>query len=163
WQVLCDLATRLGYPMRYQSPEEIFAEFAALTTSYQGLTYERLGRTGKLWPCPDPEPSDGRAVLFDDGFPTPSRRGRFLPFAPRRRGRSGPGPPAPARELPDAEYPWVLNPGRLLEHWHTGTMTRRAAALNGLQPGPFVEIPPEDMARLDITDGSLVTVRSRRG
>src|SRR5262249_42647075 len=61
WQVLCDLATRLGYPMRYACPEEGFAEFAALTDNYRGLTYELLGGTGKLWPCPDPEHSDGRA------------------------------------------------------------------------------------------------------
>jgi formate dehydrogenase major subunit len=152
WHVLCDLATRLGHPMRYESPEEIFTEFAALTTSYQGLTYERLGNTGKLWPCPDPEPSDGRAVLFDEDFPTPTRRGRFVPCAP-----------ALAKELPDADYPLVLNTGRLLEHWHTGTMTRRAAALDALQPGPFVEIHPDDLARLGIADGSTVTVRSRRG
>src|SRR5579883_923495 len=59
WQILCDLADRLGYPMSYQSPEEVFAELASLTTNYQGLTYERLGATGKLWPCPDPSAPDG--------------------------------------------------------------------------------------------------------
>src|SRR5262249_48110374 len=69
---------------------------------------------------------------------------------------------APAAELPDAEYPFVLNTGRLLEHWHTGTMTRRAAALAALQPGPFVEVHPDDLARLGLADGSLVAVRSRR-
>jgi formate dehydrogenase major subunit len=152
WQVLSDLATRLGYPMHYASPEEVFAEFTALTTSYRGLTYERLGSTGKLWPCPDPEPSDGTAVLFADGFPTPTRRGKFVPCTL-----------APAKELPDAEYPLVLNTGRLLEHWHTGTMTRRAVALDALQPEPFVEVHPDDLDRLGLTDGSVVTVRSRRG
>jgi formate dehydrogenase major subunit len=151
WQVICDISTRLGYPMRYSSPQEVFAEFAALTTSYQGLTYERLGRTGKIWPCPDPD-SDGQTVLFGDGFPTPSRRGRFIPCAF-----------APAKELPDDEYPFVLNTGRLLEHWHTGSMTRRAAALDALQPTPFVEIHPADLARLGVADGAMVTVRSRRG
>ena len=151
WQVICDIANRLGYPMRYGSPEEVFAEFASLTTSYQGLTYERLGRTGKVWPCPDPD-SDGQTVLFGDGFPTPSRRGRFVPCAF-----------APAKELPDEEYPFILNTGRLLEHWHTGTMTRRAAALDALQPTPFVEIHPADLANLGVADGAMVTVRSRRG
>src|SRR5262249_447937 len=84
WQGLCDLARRLGYPMRYDSPKAIFAEFAALTKNYQCLTYERLGSAGKLWPCLDPEPSEGKAVLFGDGFPTPSGRGRFVPceFSP---------------------------------------------------------------------------------
>jgi formate dehydrogenase major subunit len=152
WQVLCDLATRLGYPMQYESPEEIFAEFAALTSNYQGLTYERLGRTGKLWPCPDAQAADGREVLFADEFPTPTKRGKLVPCTF-----------APAKELPDQEYPLVLNTGRLLEHWHTGTMTRRAAVLDALQPAPFVEVHPDDLDRHGVADGSTVTVRSRRG
>jgi formate dehydrogenase major subunit len=151
WQVLSELATRLGYPMHYGSPEQVFAEFAALTTSYRGLTYEALGGAGKLWPYPDPEGPE-QPVLFADRFPTPSGRGKFVPCAF-----------APAHELPDEEYPLVLNTGRLLEHWHTGTMTRRAAALDALQPGPFVEVHPDDLARRGIADGSMVTVRSRRG
>jgi formate dehydrogenase major subunit len=152
WEILCDLATRLGYPMHYASPEEVFAELAGLTSSLRGLTYERLGRTGKLWPCPDPEVSDGQDVLFAETFPTPSGRGKFVPCAL-----------APAKELPDAEYPLVLNTGRLLEHWHTGTMTRRAAALDALQPEPFVEMHPDDLARYGVVAGNEVTVRSRRG
>jgi formate dehydrogenase major subunit len=151
WQVIADLAGRLGYPMPYQSAEEIFAEFVALTDSYRGLTYERLGRTGKLWPA-SPTADDGQAVLFADRFPTPTGRGRLVPCAF-----------APAKELPDDEYPLVLNTGRLLEHWHTGTMTRRAAALDALQPRPFVEVHPDDLAWLGVADGDLVTVRSRRG
>jgi formate dehydrogenase major subunit len=151
WQVICEVSNRLGYPMRYQSPEEVFAEFAALTKNYQGLSYERLGRTGKLWPCPEPG-GDGQAVLFGNDFPTPSRRGRFVPCVF-----------APAKELPDDDYPLVLNTGRLLEHWHTGTMTRRAAALDALQPTPFVEVHPVDLERIGLADGAMVTVRSRRG
>jgi formate dehydrogenase major subunit len=152
WQVLCDLATLLGYPMRYESPEQVFAEFAALTDSYRGLTYEHLGRTGKLWPCPEPATSDGVAVLFDDRFPTKTGRGKLVPCEF-----------APAKELPDEEYPFVLNTGRLLEHWHTGTMTRRAAALDALQPEPFAEVHPDDLTRLGVADGGVMTVRSRRG
>jgi formate dehydrogenase major subunit len=152
WQILCELATRLGYPMRYDGPEEVFAEFQALTANYRGLTYAHLDPTGKVWPCPEPQHSDGQLVLFGDRFPTPSGRGKFVPCRL-----------APAKELPDADYPLVLNTGRLLEHWHTGTMTRRASALDALQPGPFVEIHPNDLARLGIIDGREVTVRSRRG
>jgi formate dehydrogenase major subunit len=152
WQVLCELSTRLGYRMHYDSPEQIFAEFAALTNSYQGLTYDRLGRTGKLWPCPDPELSDGTAVLFSDRFPTKSGRGKFVPCE-----FSG------AKELPDEEYPLILNTGRLLEHWHTGTMTRRSQVLDALQPGPFVEIHPDDLKRYGFAAEETVTVRSRRG
>jgi formate dehydrogenase major subunit len=152
WQILCDLATRLGYPMNYSSPEQIFAEFAALTASYQGLTYEHLGREGKVWPCPDPDNSGGQAVLFGERFPTATGRGKFVPCEF-----------TPARELPDAEYPLVLNTGRLLEHWHTGVMTRRAAALDSLQPGPFAELHPDELARYGILPDAIVTVRSRRG
>jgi formate dehydrogenase major subunit len=152
WQVLCDLASRLGYPMHYDSPEEVFAEFAALTNNYRGLSYARLGRTGKVWPCADPENTDGQTVLFGERFPTPSGRGKFVPCAP-----------VLPHELPDTDYPMVLNTGRLLEHWHTGTMTRRAGALDALEPGPFVEVHPEDLARYGVCEGDLVTVRSRRG
>src|SRR5262249_28165029 len=79
WEVLCELSTRMGYSMRYDSPEAIFAEFASLTKSYAGLTYDNLGKTGKLWPCPDPTNGDGTRVLFGERFPTPSGRGRFVP------------------------------------------------------------------------------------
>ncbi len=151
WQVLCELATRLGHPMRYESPEAVFAEFAGLTEGYRGLTYDLLGTTGKLWPCPDPA-TDGQAVLFADGFPTSSRRGDFVPCEL-----------APAKELPDDEYPFVLNTGRLLEHWHTGTMTRRAAALDALRPTAFAEFHPDDLKRHGVADGDTVTVASRRG
>jgi formate dehydrogenase major subunit len=152
WEVLCDLSARLGRPTTYRSVDDIFAEFASVTNSYQGLSHAALGSEGKVWPCPDPAHGDGETVLFGDRFPTQSGRGKFVPceFAP------------PA-ELPDQEYPLVLNTGRLLEHWHTGTMTRRAAALDALQPGPFVEVHPDDLTRQALADGALVTVRSRRG
>src|SRR5262249_21638144 len=69
WQILCDLATRLGYSMHYDSPEEIFAEFSSLSKSYLGLTYERLGGAGKIWPCTNPDHSAGELVLFSERFP----------------------------------------------------------------------------------------------
>ena len=152
WRVLCDLSGRLGYPMPYESPEEVFAEFAGLTSSYAGLSYANLGQHGKIWPCPDSEHEEGTRVLFSESFPTANGRGKFVPCQF-----------APAKELPDDEYPLVLNTGRLLEHWHTGTMTRRAQALDALQPGPFVEVHPDDLERLGLQDGQAVTVRSRRG
>ncbi|MEJ2547299.1 MAG: molybdopterin-dependent oxidoreductase, partial [Gemmatimonadota bacterium] len=123
WRIICDLATAFGYPMAYESPEEVFAEFTALAPSYGGLTYENLGLTGKLWPCPDPETGDGIQVLMDDTFPTPNGLGKFVPCEFE-----------PAKELPDEDYPFVLNTGRLLEHWHTGTMTRRSRALHEIAP-----------------------------
>ncbi len=152
WQLICEISGRMGYPMEYESAEEIFAEFTSLAPSYSGLDYENLKPTGKLWPCPDPATSDGTQILFGDGFPTKSGRGKFVPAEYQ-----------PAAEVPDDEYPFVLNTGRLLEHWHTGTMTRRAKALDALQPIAFCEINPEDLAEIGADPGDQVTLSSRRG
>jgi len=152
WQILCDVATRMGYPMHYDSPSEIFREFSALTHSYATLDYDNLGPTGKLWPNPDPQRDDGPSVLFGDGFPTPTGRATFVPANW-----------APAHELPDEAYPLVLNTGRLLEHWHTGTMTRRSRALDALEPEAVVFIHPDDARARRIAEGGRVRVESRRG
>ena len=151
WEITCEIASRMGYAMEYDSPEEVFAELTSLSPSYAGMTYENLGLTGKLWPCPDPA-EDGVQVLFGDRFPTASGRGRFVPAEF-----------APAKELPDEEYPFVLNTGRRLEHWHTGTMTRRSRALAELRPEARVDMNPGDLERLGIADEDLVEVASRRG
>jgi formate dehydrogenase major subunit len=149
WHVLADLANRMGYPMNYRSAAEIFAEMAALTPDYAGLSHERLARAPVYWPSVSPE-DPGTPVLFTGSFP-------------RGRGKFSPAEFAPARELPDEEYPFVLNTGRLLEHWHTGTMTRRARALDEIAPHPFVEIHPQDASALQVAEGEPVRVRSRRG
>ena len=80
WQILCDVSTRLGYPMEYESPSEIFDEFASLTDSYKTLAYSNLGPTGKLWPNEDPANEDGPVVLFDDDFPTVQDGARGVHF-----------------------------------------------------------------------------------
>jgi formate dehydrogenase major subunit len=156
WQIVCDMSTAFGYPMAYDSPAEVFAEFTSLAPSYGGLTYENLGLTGKLWPCPDPETGDGTQVLMADTFPTPNGLGKFVPCEFE-----------PAKELPDEEldeeFPFVLNTGRLLEHWHTGTMTRRSKALHAIAPVPEVEVHPSDLKMLGLADEDRVTVSSRRG
>ena len=146
WQVICDLSNRIGYPMDYSSPSCVFDEFTSLAPSYQGLSYDNLGLSGKIWPCPDPNHSLGETVLFHDGFPTPSGRGKFVPAEF-----------AEADDLPGPDYPLVLNTGRVLEHWHTGTMTRRAQALDAISPGPFVEVHPQDLTSLEVADGETVT------
>jgi len=151
WKITCEIGARMGYPMDYESPDDVFSEFTALAPSYAGLTHENLGLTGKLWPCPDPS-EDGTQVLFGDRFPTASGRGKFVPAEF-----------APAKELPDEEYPFVLNTGRRLEHWHTGTMTRRSRALHAIRPGPVVDMHPADLEALGVADGELVEVASRRG
>jgi len=152
WEILCDVATRMGYPMQYASPAAIFDEFASLTDAYRTLSYENLGSTGKLWPNPDPESQDGPVVLFGDGFPTANGRAKFVPAEWTA-----------APELPDDTYPLVLNTGRLLEHWHTGSMTRRAKALDAIEPEAFVEMHPGDAAERGIEEGTRVRVASRRG
>ncbi|MDH3686723.1 MAG: formate dehydrogenase subunit alpha, partial [Myxococcales bacterium] len=134
------------------TPAEIFDEFAALTDAYRTFDYENLGPGGKLWPNPDPEHEEGPTVLFSDGFPTPTGRARFVPVEWTA-----------ARELPDEAYPLVLNTGRLLEHWHTGSMTRRTHALDALEPEACVYLHPEDAAELGIRDGDRAHVESRRG
>jgi formate dehydrogenase major subunit len=149
WQIIADLSTRMGYPMNYASAEEIFREIASLTPSYAGLNYERLTKGGILWPSKTPE-DPGTSVLFTETFP--SGRGKFIPVEF-----------APAKELPDADYPFVLNTGRVLPHWHTGTMTRRSKALDEISPEPYVDVNPIDLDRLGIQDGEKVKVSSRRG
>ena len=150
WQVIADLSRRMGYPMGYHAADEIFAEIASLSPSLAGISYERLRREGSVsWPCPEPE-HPGTTVLFTETFP-------------RGRGKFSPAEWVPARELPDAEYPFVLNTGRVLEHWHTGTMTRRAKALDEISPTPFVDIHPVDAVRLGVAEGDPVRVESRRG
>jgi formate dehydrogenase major subunit len=152
WQIICEISTRMGYPMRYDSPEQVFEEFAGLTSSYRTLRHGNLGPAGKLWPNPDPEREDGPVVLFGDGFPTRSGRAKFVPAEWTA-----------APELPDGEYPLVLNTGRLLEHWHTGSMTRRSRALDAIEPEAFVGLHPDDARALGIADGERVRVVSRRG
>ncbi|MBK8258462.1 MAG: formate dehydrogenase subunit alpha [Polyangiaceae bacterium] len=152
WEIVSEISTRMGYPMKYQSPAEIFNELVSMTHEYRGLTYEVLGSTGRLWPAPDPAADDGLQILFDDGFPTPNRRGKMVPAAFE-----------PPRETPDENYPFVLNTGRVLEHWHTGTMTRRSYALNAIAPEALIEVHPEDAMKLGVHNGDRVVVTSRRG
>ncbi len=152
WEIVQDVSTRMGYPMNYASTEEIFEEFAGLTSSYATLRHDNLGPFGKLWPNPDPDHDEGPKVLFDDSFPTANGKAKLVPA----EWEASP-------ELPDEEYPLVLNTGRLLEHWHTGAMTRRASVLDAIAPEAFVSMHPEDAADLGIAEGDWVEVESRRG
>ncbi|MEW4487782.1 formate dehydrogenase subunit alpha [Thalassoglobus sp. JC818] len=152
WKIICELSRRMGLPMEYRDVSEVFEEFASLTESYKTLRHDNLSESGKLWPCPDPEMADGIQILFGDGFPTKSSRGRFVACGYE-----------PAKELPDEEYPLVLTTGRVLQHWHTGSMTRRSLPLDTIEPEAFAVIHPEDMKRHGLQDGEQVRVSSRRG
>jgi formate dehydrogenase major subunit len=152
WRVVCDIARRIGLPMDYESPREVFDEMVSLTTNYAGLTYDNLGPMGKLYPNPDPEGSDGTVVLFGEQFGTDDGKAHLVPAEWM-----------PAKELPDEEFPFVLNTGRLLEHWHTGSMTRRSFALDAIQPEAQAWLNPDDAAAMGIADGDFVRITSRRG
>jgi formate dehydrogenase major subunit len=152
WRIIQEIAGRVGLPMDYASPSEVFDELVSLMPNYAGLSYENLGPTGKLYPNPDPEHSDGTVVLFEDTFRTDDGKAHLVPAEW-----------LPARELPDEEFPFVLNTGRLLEHWHTGSMTRRSFALNAISPRAQVFLHHADAAEMGVGDGDFVRVTSRRG
>jgi formate dehydrogenase alpha subunit len=150
WQIIARLSAAMGYPMDYESPEQIFDELRALTPkSYSGMTYERLGIDGLQWPCPAPD-HPGTPYLHKESF----ARGKGKFHAVDYRD--------PA-ELPDESYPYYLTTGRSFAHFHTGTMTRVSRHLDREQPGAYVEINPSDAARLGIQEGDPVLVASRRG
>jgi formate dehydrogenase major subunit len=152
WEIIQDIAKRIGLDWSYSSPSEVFDEMVALMPSYQNLSYANLGRSGKLYPNADPEHSDGTVVMFDDRFNTDDGLAHLVPAQW-----------LPARELPDTDYPLVLNTGRLLEHWHTGSMTRRSFALDTIAPVAEVYMHPKDAADRGVGHGEVVRVRSRRG
>ncbi len=149
WEILSDLLTRMGVPARYGSAGDIMEEIRRVTPSYRGITYGRLERGSLQWPCPNEE-HPGTAYLHRDRF----TRGRGLFHAVEYT------PPA---ELPDREYPLILSTGRVLYHYHTGTMTRLSSGSMERVPESLVEIHPADAERLKVEDGQPVTVTSRRG
>jgi formate dehydrogenase major subunit len=152
WRIICEVAARIGLPMDYESPSQIFDELVSLMPNYSGLSYDNLGATGKLYPNPDPEHSDGTVVLFDESFGTDDGKAHLVPAEWM-----------PAKELPDDEFPFVLNTGRLLEHWHTGSMTRRSYALDAIEPEANVFLNPSDAEEMGIAEGDFARITSRRG
>jgi formate dehydrogenase major subunit len=152
WEVVQEIAQRIGLDWDYESPSEVFDEMASLMPNNATLSYDNLGSTGKLYPNPDPENSDGTVVMFGEKFNTADGLAHIVPAEW-----------LPAKELPDDEYPFVLNTGRLLEHWHTGSMTRRSFALDAIQPVAQLYVHPADADELGLVDGGRARVTSRRG
>jgi formate dehydrogenase major subunit len=152
WEVVQDIANRIGLDWHYTSPSEVFDEMVALMPSYKNLRHENLGLSGKLYPNDDPDTLDGTVVMFDERFNTDDGLAHLVPAQW-----------LPAKELPDGEYPLVLNTGRLLEHWHTGSMTRRSYALDTISPVAEVYMHPKDAADRGLVHGQMARVRSRRG
>ena len=151
WEIVCQIARLMGGKgFEYSSPQEIMVEVARLTPSYGGVSYERLEQLGSLqWPCPTPEHA-GTAYLH---------KGKFS----RGLGLFTAIPYKPAAELPDTEYPFTLTTGRIMFHFHTGTMTRRSKKLASEVPEAYIEIHPEDAKRIGLNGGRRVRVVSRRG
>jgi len=150
WEIICDLASALGYPMRYASTSAVNDEMRALTPSYAGISHARLAAGEQLhWPCPSVNHA-GTPILHREKFT-------------RGLGQFHPVEYHAANEETDASFPVVLTTGRILEHYHTGTMSRRSKGLEGLVPGPFVEVNRADARRIRVNDGDSVRVTSRRG
>ncbi|MGB2997030.1 MAG: molybdopterin dinucleotide binding domain-containing protein, partial [Phycisphaerae bacterium] len=149
WEILCDLAQGMGYAMEYPDPSAIQDEIASLTPSYGGITYERLESGGLQWPCPDRD-HPGTPYLHKDRFARGLGKFHAVEFIP-------------PKELPDKEYPFLLSTGRILQHFHTGTMSRRSEVLDRLVSVGAIEIHPDDAARLGVSDSEAVRVASRRG
>ncbi|MGY8527308.1 formate dehydrogenase subunit alpha [Paracidovorax citrulli] len=150
--ILQQMAAGLGLDWRYRSVRDVFDEMRAAMPSIAGIEWERLEREHAVtYPCHEPG-DPGEPVIFTERFPTASGRARFVP-----------ADIVPAAERPDRDYPNVLITGRQLEHWHTGSMTRRAAVLDAIEPDPVALVHPLDLAALGGKPGDIITLQSRRG
>ena len=158
WQIIADFAKTLNLRgFDYRDTGEVWDEFRALTAGrpcdMTGITAARLRRDRHIyWPCPGEDHAGAKRRYLDRVFSTPDGKARFLPR-----------PHQPPRESTDHEFPFVLTTGRLYGHWHTLTRTAKCAKLVKRDPEPFVEVHPDDAARLGVEDGELVQLSSRRG
>ncbi|NQT19283.1 MAG: formate dehydrogenase subunit alpha [Planctomycetes bacterium] len=149
YEIIADIAARLGHETFPRTPAALFDEIKRLTPSYHGMTYERLEPNGLRWPCPT-EDHPGTPILHVDKFV-------------RGKGLLTPLQYKPSAEEPDSEYPMCLSTGRMLEHFHSGSMTRRCTVLDGIAPRGEVEVNPADAERIDVRTGDKVRVETRRG
>ena len=150
--IIAQIAQRLGLKWEDTGVEAVFEEMRRAMPSIAGISWARLNAEDSVtYPCADAD-DPGQPVLFAERFPTPTGRARLVPAGL-----------VSADELPDAAYPTVLMTGRLLEHWHTGAMTRRASVLDALEPEPVVMLHPDELAVLGVAAGDWIELRSRRG
>ena len=150
--IIQEIARGLGLYWNYTHPKEVFDEMTKCMPSIKGITWDRLEENHSItYPCDDSN-DPGQPVIFINEFPTESGKAKFVK-----------SPLINAAELPDDAYPFVLITGRQLEHWHTGSMTRRATMLHEIEPDPNANLCFEDMQKFNIQDGDLITVESRRG
>ncbi len=150
--IIEEIARRLGLDWRYGHPREVYAELSLAMPSLDNITWDRLeAESAVTYPCEAPD-RPGNAIVFGDGFPTASGRGKLVP-----------ADLVPPAERPDKAYPMVLTTGRQLEHWHTGAISRRASVLDELEPEAVASLSPGDLKRLGVEPGATVRVTTRRG
>ena len=151
WWITVELAKRIGLGWTYTHPKEVFAEMKQSMNSFDNITWDRLEKTAVTYPSLSSD-DPGQPIVFGDGFPRADGRARFTPAEV--------SPPA---ETPDDEYPMILTTGRQLEHWHTGSMTRRASVLDWAEPEANASLHPKTLRALGIKPGELLTIETRRG
>ncbi|MBE9558472.1 MAG: formate dehydrogenase subunit alpha [Proteobacteria bacterium] len=152
WEITQAIAQGMGLDWNYGHPGEVFAEMKHVMKSLDNITWDRLEAEEVVtYPCAGPD-QPGNEIMFAEGFPTASGRARIVP-----------ADLVSPDEMPDDDYPMILTTGRMLEHWHTGAMTRRASVLDALEPEAVVSVSPRDVARLGLTPGDWVRVGTRRG
>ena len=150
--IIRDIAKRLGLDWNYEHVSEVYEEMRGAMPSIAGITWDRLNEFDSVtYPCDDAD-DPGQPVVFREDFPTANGRARLVPAKL-----------ISADEKPDSEYPFVLITGRQLEHWHTGSMTRRADVLDAIEPVPVVTVNPADLEKLGVEAGGTINVKSRRG
>jgi predicted molibdopterin-dependent oxidoreductase YjgC len=149
WKITCEIATRMGYPMSYESSSAIMDEIAKVTPSYAGINFDRIDKEGIHWPCPSTD-HPGTPILHTQTFPIGKGVFHAIDYI------------SPAEQVND-EYPIYLTTGRLLYQYHTGAMTMKTAGLNERAPENFVEISQDDAIRFGLEDGSIAKIASRRG
>ena len=151
WWITTELAKRLGLNWTYTHPSQVFSEMALNMRCFDNITWERLEKAAVTYPSLSPE-DPGQPIVFSDGFPRKDGRAKFTPA----------NVTAPA-ETPDAEYPMILTTGRQLEHWHTGSMTRRATVLDWAEPEANASLHPKTLRKLGVEPGGMLTLETRRG
>jgi formate dehydrogenase major subunit len=150
--IIQEIARRLGLDWNYAGPAEVFAEMAMTMPSMNNITWERLEREGAVtYPVDGPD-QPGNEIIFYSGFPTDNGRAKIVPAHIR-----------PPDEVPDMEFPMVLSTGRVLEHWHTGSMTRRAGVLDALEPEAVAFMAPKELYNLGLKPGDMMKLETRRG
>jgi formate dehydrogenase major subunit len=152
WWIIQEIARRLGLPWNYQETGEIYTEMASLMPALDNISWERLIGEGAVTYPTDAPDRPGHDVVFGDRFPTQDGRGKIVPAKI-----------TPPDETPDADYPFVLTTGRQLEHWHTGSMTRRASTLDAIEPEAIACLSRGEIARMGLQPGDKVRVLTRRG